>query len=107
MSSAEDRMEKKILTFLANSPRREYSFESLYSNLQRPPPTTLAAGLAHLTTTGKIRRLYRVISPDTGIGIGDFQSIFDVPDNIYDDTSGHVVTVDPEKNLKILYRGEE
>lgn len=62
----------------------------------------LIPALAELVKHGLAQRIVRVLSPIGG-GIGDFQSVEDIPDEIYDERQGREISVKPE-NLVIIYK---
>lgn len=88
-------------------PRRryepEYTFEHLFQETGFVKPEDLALVLAELVTQGAIEKKIRVFSPTRGGGIGDFQSISEVPPVIHDWRADQDVQVTPD-NLAVIYR---
>ena len=62
----------------------------------------LVLALAEIVKHGFVQRVVRVESP-LGGGIGDYDSILDVPDDIYDERQGREIHVQPE-NLVVIYK---
>lgn len=62
----------------------------------------LAVALAAVVKRGLAERIVRVESPSGG-GIGDFKSLNDVPDKIYDERQDEWISVEPG-NVVIVYK---
>ena len=81
----------------------EYTFEHLYQQAQFSSPEVLSMVLAELVERGEIQKSVRVESPSTGGGIGDYKSILDVPETLYDWRADKELRVSPE-NLRIIFK---
>ncbi len=66
------------------------------------PVEELVRALAEIVKRGFAQRIVRVMSPQGG-GIKDFQSVTQVPDEIYDERTGREIHVQPE-NLVVIYK---
>lgn len=82
----------------------EYSLEHLYEVIHPDSLSMLAQLLTWLTEHRYVDRVFRVLSPRSGLGIQDFSSLREVPDRIFDavDTESEIDVTD--KNIEILYR---
>jgi hypothetical protein len=81
----------------------EYTFEYLFDTTGFVKPEDLALVLAELVSEGAIQKKVRVYSPSSGGGIGDFESVIDVPPVIFDWRADREVEVTPD-NLSVIYR---
>ena len=73
--------------------RREYSPARMYDLIQPTNFRVLVQILSSATQKGLIKRIIRVVSPTTGGGIGDFESIVDIPDFLLDIRVGREIEV--------------
>lgn len=81
----------------------EYTFEHLYKKTKFSSPEALSLVLAELVDRGVIEKCVRVESPSTGGGIGDYDSLLDVPKTIYDWRADKELAVAPE-NLRVVFK---
>jgi hypothetical protein len=81
----------------------EYTFEHLFEETGFVKPEDLALALAELVSQGAIEMKIRVLSPSSGGGIKDFESILDVPQTIHDWRTDKEVSVTPDE-LTVIYR---
>lgn len=84
-------------------PEDEYTFEYLVSTVEPPSIEELAAALTTLVNEGMLRQIVRVESPTTHGGLGDFDSIQEVPEEMHDWRTDEYIRVRPE-NLRVLYK---
>ena len=84
-------------------PGDEYTFEFLVKEVDPPSIEDLAAALTVLVDKGVLNQIVRVESPTTHGGIGDYNSIQEVPDELHDWRADEEVRVKPE-NLRVLYK---
>lgn len=80
-----------------------YTFEHLIEVLSPSSPEVLSLLLGELQEKGLVEKVIRVESPSKKGGIGDFHSVVEVPDEMYDWRADRTVTVMPE-NLKVLFK---
>jgi hypothetical protein len=82
----------------------EYSLEHLYEVIHPDSLGVLAELLTWLTERHYVDRVFRVLSPRSGLGIQDFPSLGEVPDRIFDaiDTESEIDVRDD--NIAVLYR---
>jgi hypothetical protein len=80
----------------------EYTFDHLYQKAGFSSPEALSLVLAELVDRGEIQKRVRVESPSTG-GIGDYESLQEVPKTVYDWRSDKQLTVTPE-NLQVIFK---
>ena len=93
----------RLSNFLEQAaPGHEFTFEALYRFVQPPAPQELAAALARLVAQGTLRQIVRVESPTTHGGIGDYDSIQQIPDKLHDWRADGEIMVRPE-DLRFLY----
>jgi hypothetical protein len=85
-----------VLNLLRRNPGREFTFQTLYLKLRPRTAESLALVLDDLARHGAIRRVFRVESPTTHIGIGDYPSIDEIPTRLFDRTSDQDVNVAPD-----------
>jgi hypothetical protein len=98
-----ERLRAKLLELL-KEPDREYTLENLYLRVQpRPAPEQLSIILDQLRQQGAVRRIYRVVSPTSHIGIGDYASFDEIPDRLFDRTADREIQVEPE-NIRPIFK---
>jgi len=81
----------------------EYTFDHLYQKAGFSSPEALSLVLAELVERGEIQKRVRVESPSTGGGIGDYESLQDVPETVHDWRADKELTVTPE-NLQVIFK---
>ena len=81
----------------------EYTFEHLFEETGFIRAEDLALVLAELVSQGAIEKKIRVHTPTRGGGIGDFESVLEVPPTIHDWRADQDVPVSPD-NLTVIYR---
>lgn len=72
--------------------RKEYRADRLYDVLQPSNYRVLVQILSSAVDKGLLKRSFRVLS-STGSGIGDFDSMIEIPPEIYDSRIGQTVEV--------------
>lgn len=75
---------------------RYYDLSRLIQLISPSDPAALTLALKYLADNNLVRRIVRLESPTTHIGIHDYSSIQDIPDEIYDPTSDSYVKVHPD-----------
>lgn len=81
----------------------EFTFGHLLQKVSPTSPDELALVLAQLTTGKFLEKVIRVESPESRGGIGDFQSLADVPTEMHDWRTDRIIEVHPE-NLTVIFR---
>ena len=81
---------------------REYTLNQLAELVEPPNTTQLAALLGCLVREGELRKIIRVVSPTTQGGIGDFDSLEQVPNEVRDWRTDTMVEVKPD-DLRVVY----
>ncbi|MEO7495971.1 MAG: hypothetical protein ABIT83_10705 [Massilia sp.] len=94
-SAAVGRLLELIREGEARPGRKEYLPNRLYDVLQPSNYRVLVSMLSSAVDKGLLKRSFRVIS-SVGGGIGDFDSILDIPVEIYDSRTGRSVNVSPD-----------
>ena len=82
----------------------EYPFDRLGDLVDAPSKLELARELTRRVAQSEIRVVYRVISPTTGAGILEFDSILQIPSTVYDNTADLKFLIDPTKDVEIIYK---
>jgi DNA-binding HxlR family transcriptional regulator len=97
-------VEKVGLSVLREARERHktLTFENLSQQVGKVPPKKLALAMAVLVAKGLVKQILRVESPDGG-GIGDFESIEQIPEHMHDWQTDTILHVQPE-NIVVLYR---
>jgi hypothetical protein len=98
--AAMKQIEKLRLDYL-RGPTRYFTLSMILEKLSLSPSSDSFSTIKYLENTGKIKKILRVESPSLG-GIGDFESIEDIPNIIEDFRTGLELEVEPE-NIKVLY----
>jgi len=80
-----------------------YTFDRLYDVISPSSPQVLSLILNELVRRGVLEEVVRVESPEAHGGIGDFRSVEEVPDAIYDSRMDKEIEVRPE-NVQVLFR---
>jgi hypothetical protein len=95
--------QSKIRQFLSTRQSGEFTFERLYNVAGEYDQLDIAEALAALVHEGTLKQFVRVESPDDKGGIGDFDTMLDVPDEMEDYRTGTDLVVTPE-HLRVMYR---
>src|SRR5690349_4092412 len=82
---------------------REYTFDHLYKLVQPSSPESLASILVELNSRGVIERVFRVESPVTHVGLGDFRSLDAVPPEIRDETVEEDLVIEP-RHIRPIFK---
>lgn len=53
---------------------------------------------------GELDVIYKVISPETRSVIEEYNSASKIPEEIYDDSSGNYINIDPLSDIEIVFR---
>lgn len=80
-----------------------YTFDRLYDVVSPSSPQVLSLILSELVRRGILEEVVRVESPESHGGIGDFGSVEEVPDTIFDWRLNREIEVRPE-NVQVLFR---
>ncbi|MEP1383483.1 MAG: hypothetical protein ABJK64_06775 [Paraglaciecola sp.] len=94
------KIEKLRLEYL-DSAKRVFTLPMILEKLSLSPSPSSFSLIKHLEKTGEINKILRVESPSLG-GVGDFESISDIPEVIDDFRTGLELQVRPE-NIRVLY----
>jgi hypothetical protein len=86
----------------AKAEGKELTFAHLAQEARPLPTEKLALAMAALVQHGLVTRVLRVESPIGG-GIGDFNSIEEIPDDLYDSRTDEMFHVRPE-NILVVYQ---
>lgn len=98
--------EKRVLASQVKDvlrPDKELTFNQLVEKLSPFSISEFTRILAELTTSKVIDQVIRVESPETHSGIRDYDSIDEVPEQIYDNYTGQTIDVTPQ-NIKVFFR---
>jgi hypothetical protein len=88
---------QRLRAFLSRAPvDAEYTFAHLYSRAQPSSPEAFALVLDRLRELGALARVYRIHSPATGGGIGDYDSVQQIPSRLFDPYSDDDLIVTPD-----------
>ena len=78
-----------------------------FKDIVNPPnEAELLNALATLVSKGKLKVIYRVISPFTKASIATFDSPLDVPESLLDESTGEVIDIDRFRNVEAVYISE-
>jgi hypothetical protein len=89
--------------FRRAAPNHEFTLNSLIEKTNASSVEEVALALAVLTKNREVKRLVRVESPYSHMGLGDFSSVQEVPERMYDAYSEREVRVDPS-DLVVLFK---
>lgn len=81
---------------------REYTSARLYDLLRPSNHRVLVQLLSSAADKGLVRKIVRVVSTARG-GIGDFDSLLDIPPTLFDERIGVEVEVTPD-NIILIYQ---
>jgi hypothetical protein len=81
----------------------EYTFSHLVERVRPASPEAFAAALVELEGTGVLHKVFRVESPFTHGGIGDFESLLDVPTEMHDPRSDQDIRVRPQ-DVRVVFK---
>lgn len=93
---------QRMLKEVGIQPGGEYSFPHLLERLPNVRPGDLAQALEDMQKQGLVQRIVRVESPTAGGGIEDYESVLDVPAEIYDWRAERTIRVKPA-DLEVVY----
>lgn len=81
----------------------EYSLEYLYETIHPDSISRLVEIISTLISDEILMRKIRVVSPESGAGLRDFDSLTQLPDTIFDEVdTGKIVPV-TDKMIEVLY----
>ena len=83
---------------------REIVLRRLYALVNPPSEFDLASAIHARIHSGELKVSYRVRSPETGAGLGEYSDIADVPHEIRDPTSDLTFEVQPARDIEVVYR---
>lgn len=92
---------EKLRSDYADYPKRYFTLPMILEKLSLTPSSDSFSLIKDLEHTGDIKKILRVESPSLG-GVGDFESISDIPSVIDDFRTGLELKVEHE-NIKVLY----
>ncbi len=103
-ASIESPAREKLASVLREARERHktLTFEHLSQQVGKLSTKKLALAMAGLVARGLVKQVLRVESPEGG-GIGDFESIDQIPEDIHDLHTDTILHVQPE-NIVVLYR---
>ncbi|MFC0218063.1 hypothetical protein ACFFJ7_06655 [Pseudochelatococcus lubricantis] len=96
-------LDRLISRLAATRPGRNVDLRYFYDKLAPPSKRALMEALMMHVLEGDMRVCWRVLDPETGDNLGEFDSFENVPETIQDHF-GHSVVVDPMTNLQELYQ---
>lgn len=96
---SKDELKRRVLALFDRG--EMYSFAHLVEVLNPPSPELLSRVLTELAQEGFLRKILRVESPAGG-GIGDFQSLSQIPREIYDERTDRMINVTPDR-VRVLF----
>lgn len=103
----EQRLDAEILKLQQSASYRELTLNRLKDLVSPPSELALVRALAENVSDGRLRVRYRVVSPETKASIATFESPVDVPETIFDDSTGEEFQVDPFRNVESVYLSGE
>lgn len=99
----QDNLQEVFLEMRSGSRPNALSVPVLKEIVRAPNSEELARYALKLAESGKIRILYRVISPDTKNPIAEFGHLYQIPTRIFDETSDAFISVRPSRDVEIVY----
>src|SRR5262245_7323569 len=90
--------------FAQTGPSEEWDVRHLLRELRPTSREELFKTLTGLVISGELNAVYRVISPETKVGIAEFTYDQDLPAKVFDNTAGAYVLVDFSTNVEVIYR---
>lgn len=81
----------------------EYTLPHLVEMIPGIRPGELVQALEELQEEGRVKKLFRIMSPTEDGGIQDFEEFTDIPMEIEDWHAGRVIEVSPE-DVKVFYQ---
>ena len=90
-----ERLRQQLIALFRNHPKNLYTPQQLYLSVRPSSPELMSVVLDELAREGVVRRIFRVESPRSHNGIGDFASITDIPPRIYDKNVEEEIEVEP------------
>jgi hypothetical protein len=100
-SAAVGRLLELVRTAVSTAGRKEYSPNRLYDLLRPSNYRVLVQILTSAAEIGLLHKALRVESASGG-GIQDFDSVLDIPSEIYDDRIGRLVEVSQD-HIKMIF----
>jgi hypothetical protein len=101
-TAAVRRLREEIVRALASPGRKEYSPTRLYDLLQPSNYRVMIRLLSSASDKGLLHKYIRVESASGKGGIGDYDSVIDVPLQLYDSRIGRMVDVTQDQ-LEMIY----
>jgi hypothetical protein len=83
---------------------REIVLRRLVEVVRPPSSAALAGALEDRLHRGDLAVSYRVRSPETGAGLGEYSDVLEVPREVRDPTADVTFRVEPERDIEVVYR---
>jgi hypothetical protein len=95
---------RKVLLEMRNGSRPEsLSVPVIKEIVNAPSFEELSKYAAKLLSSGEIEIHYRVLSPDTKNTIAEFGYLYQVPPQVFDESSDSYFKINPIKDVEIIY----
>lgn len=85
---------------------REVTLTRIKDLVGAPSEAELIRALARRVSEGNLRVVYRVVSPSTKASLATFRSPLDVPETMYDESTGQEIDIDRYRNVEAVYVSE-
>jgi hypothetical protein len=82
----------------------EYPAKRVVELVGAPNVAVLNEELSKLIGAGQLDAVYRIRSHQTGVGIGEFHSITEIPQRLFDDTADIYQDVVLGRDVEMIYR---
>lgn len=100
------RLEKEVQKLRSASTYREVTLNRLKELVDAPSEQALSDAIFGLVSDGKLKVVYRVVSPRTRASIATFKSPLDVPETMLDESTGETIDVDRFHDVEAVYVNE-
>jgi hypothetical protein len=102
-----DRFDKVVRRLNRDPGYREIALRRLLADVGPPSEYDLAAAIFERIQNGDLEAHYRVRSPETGAGLGEYADILEVPLEVRDPTSNLTFRLEPQRDIEVIYRRRE
>lgn len=101
-----ERLDKELDSITNAKGYREVTYNRLRELVKAPSEQSFRNEITRRLIEGKLKVFYRVVSPTTKATIEKYASPVEVPDSIFDISTGDYIDIDPFRNVETVYIAE-
>lgn len=102
----ENRLDTEVGKLRNAETYREVTLNRIKDLVRAPSEAELIRALAKRVSEGKLRVVYRVVSPSTKASLATFKSPLEVPETMLDESTGEEIDIDRYRHVEPVYVSE-